>query len=78
LTLSIDDAVRTSLTNLALEKKLNDLFEAGDEAMRLSRRELWESFQDFGGPYAWLCLAGAISVRLKYVGFACRNCTACY
>jgi hypothetical protein len=52
LTLSIDDAVRTSLTNLALEKKLNDLFEAGNEAMRLSRCEFWESFQDFGGPYA--------------------------
>jgi hypothetical protein len=28
------------------------LFEAGNEAMRLSRREFWESFQDFGGPYA--------------------------
>lgn len=52
MTLSIDYAVRTSLTNLALEKKLNDLFEAGNEAMRLSRREFWESFQDFGGPYA--------------------------
>ncbi len=43
LTLFIDDAVRTSLTNLALEKKLNSLLEAGNEAMRVSRREFWES-----------------------------------
>jgi hypothetical protein len=43
LTLFIDDAVRTSLTNLALEKKLNALFEAGNEAMRLSRQEFWKS-----------------------------------
>ena len=43
LTLFIDDAVRTSLTNLALEKKLNDLFASGNEAMRLSRVKFWES-----------------------------------
>lgn len=43
LTLFIDDAVRTSLTNLALEKKLNDLFASGNEAMRLSREKFWES-----------------------------------
>jgi hypothetical protein len=42
LTLFIDDAVRTSLNNLGLEKKLNDLFSAGNEAMRLSRKEFWD------------------------------------
>ena len=42
LTLFIDDAVRTSLTNLGLEKKLNGLLEAGNEAMWLSRRQFWE------------------------------------
>ena len=50
LTLFIDDSVRISLTNLALEKKLNSLFEIGNEAMRLSRRRFWESMQRFGGP----------------------------
>ena len=51
LTLFIDDAMRASLTNLALEKKLNALFEAGNEAMRLSRRESWDSMREFGrGP----------------------------
>ena len=43
LSLFIDDAVRTSLTNLGLERKLNDLFSAGNEAMRLSRKQFWES-----------------------------------
>ena len=43
MTLFIDDAVRTSLTNLGLEKKLNDLFAAGNEAMRLSRKQFWDS-----------------------------------
>ena len=38
----IDDAVRTSLNNLGLEKKLNDLLSAGNEAMRLSRKQFWE------------------------------------
>ena len=42
LTLFIDDAVRTRLNNLGLEKKLNDLFSAGNEAMRLSRKQFWE------------------------------------
>ena len=42
LSLFIDDAVRTSLTNLGLERKLNDLFSAGNEAMRLSRKQFWE------------------------------------
>jgi hypothetical protein len=42
LTLFIDDAVRTSLTNLDLERKLNELFSAGNEAMRLSRKQFWD------------------------------------
>jgi hypothetical protein len=42
LSLFIDDAVRTSLTNLGLERKLNDLFAAGNEAMRLSRKQFWD------------------------------------
>jgi hypothetical protein len=42
LTLFIDDAVRTSVTNLGLEKKLNDLFSVGNDAMRLSRKQFWE------------------------------------
>jgi hypothetical protein len=42
LSLFIDDAVRTRLTNLALEKKLNDLLFAGNEAMRLSRKQFWD------------------------------------
>jgi hypothetical protein len=42
LSLFIDDAVRTRLTNLALEKKLNDLLGAGTEAMRLSRKQFWD------------------------------------
>ena len=48
LTLFIDDAVRTSLNNLGLEKKLNDLFSAGNEAMRLSRKQFWEGVGDDG------------------------------
>jgi hypothetical protein len=43
LTLFIDDAVHTSVTNLGLEKKLNDLFSVGNDAMRLSRKQFWES-----------------------------------
>jgi hypothetical protein len=31
-----------SLNNLGVEKKLNDLFSAGNEAMRLSRRQFWD------------------------------------
>lgn len=49
MTLFIDDAVRTSLTNLGLEKKLNDLFSAGNEAMRLSRKQFWDSVGDLEG-----------------------------
>ena len=46
MTLFIHDAVRTSLTNLGLEKKLNDLFSAGNAAMRLSRKQFWDSVGD--------------------------------
>lgn len=42
LSLFIDDAVHTSLTNLGLERKLNDLFTVGNEAMRLSRKQFWD------------------------------------
>jgi hypothetical protein len=49
MTLFIDDAVRTSLTNLGLEKKLNDLLSAGNEAMRLSRKQFWDSVGDLPG-----------------------------
>lgn len=45
LSLFIAEAARTSLTNLALEQKLNGLFEAGNEAMRLSRKEFWDGLQ---------------------------------
>jgi hypothetical protein len=44
LSLFIHDAA-ASLTNLALEQKLNGLFEAGNEAMWLSRKEFWDDFQ---------------------------------
>ncbi len=40
LTLFVDCAVRSSLTNLGLEK-LNDLLSAGNRAVRLSRKEFW-------------------------------------
>jgi len=46
LTLFIDDFVARSLTRMGLEKKLNELFAAGNEAMRLSRREFWDSVED--------------------------------
>ncbi len=42
LRLFIDDFVAASLTRLGLEKKLNDLFSAGNEAMQLSRKEFWD------------------------------------
>jgi hypothetical protein len=42
MSLFIDDAVRTRLTNLGLEKKFNDLLSAGNEAMRLSRKQFWD------------------------------------
>jgi hypothetical protein len=49
LTLFINDAVRTRLNNLGLEKKLNDLFSDGNEAMRLSRRQFWEDVGEGDG-----------------------------
>jgi hypothetical protein len=45
LSLFIHDAAPESLSNLALEQKLNSLFEAGNEAMWLSRKEFWDDFQ---------------------------------
>jgi len=44
LSLFIDDAAGTLLTSLALEKKINDLLAAGNEAMMLSRNEFWREF----------------------------------
>lgn len=41
LKLHIDDAVALTFTRLALENNLNDMFSAGNEAMRLSRNEFW-------------------------------------
>jgi hypothetical protein len=41
--LYIDDAVPLPLTELDLEYKLNDMISAGNEAMRLSRKEFWDS-----------------------------------
>jgi len=49
MSLFIDDAVRTRLTNLGLEKKLNDLLSAGNESMRLSRKRFWEGVGDERG-----------------------------
>jgi hypothetical protein len=49
LTLFIDDAVRTRLNNLGLEKKLNDLFSAGNDAMRLSRKAFWDGVGEMEG-----------------------------
>ena len=43
VSLFIHDAATTSLTNLALEQKVNNLLAAGSAAMRLSRNELWGS-----------------------------------
>jgi hypothetical protein len=41
LTLFIHDAAPTRLTNLALEQKLNGLFEATNEAVWQTRKEFW-------------------------------------
>ena len=46
LTLFINDFVARSLTRMSLENKLNELFSAGNEAMRLSRKEFWDSVED--------------------------------
>jgi len=48
LSLFIHDAVGSSLTNLGLEHKLNSLLEAGNEAMRLSRKEFWDGLEGLG------------------------------
>jgi hypothetical protein len=45
LTLIIDDAVRTSLTT-SFRKNVNDLLSAGNEPMRLSRKQFWESVDE--------------------------------
>ena len=45
LTLIIDDAVRTSLTT-SFRKNVNDLLSAGNEPMRLSRKQFWESMDE--------------------------------
>jgi hypothetical protein len=49
LTLFIDDAVRLRLNNLDLEKKLNDLFSAGNDAMRLSGKQFWDGVREMEG-----------------------------
>jgi hypothetical protein len=48
LTLFIDDAVRTSLTNLALESKINALLESGNKAVWHSRQQWRDSMREFG------------------------------
>jgi hypothetical protein len=50
LTLFIQDNVGQLLSNLDLEERLNRLFDAGNEAMRLSRDEFWATLDDFGVP----------------------------
>ena len=45
LSLFIHDAATASLTNLVLEQKLNGLFAAGNDAMRLARKEYWGDLQ---------------------------------
>ena len=49
LNLFVHDAATASLTNLALEQKLNSLFEAGNQAVWLSRKEFWDEFH--GNPH---------------------------
>jgi hypothetical protein len=48
LSLFVDDAAPHLLTNIALEEKINGLLEAGNEAMRLSRKEFWEQMGKWG------------------------------
>jgi hypothetical protein len=48
LELFIHDAARTTLTNLALETKLNAMLEAGNAAMRQSRDELLDGLEEQG------------------------------
>jgi hypothetical protein len=49
LTLFIDNFVARSLTRMGLENKLNELFTAGNEAMRLSRKEFWDRMAETEG-----------------------------
>jgi hypothetical protein len=46
LTLFIQDNVGQLLSNLDLEERLNSLFDAGNQAMRLSRDEFWATLDD--------------------------------
>jgi DNA-binding protein YbaB len=48
LALFIDDAVGTSLTNLALESKINALLAAGNEAVWQTRQQWRDSMREFG------------------------------
>jgi hypothetical protein len=50
LELFIHDAARTSLTNLALETKLNAMFEAGNAEMRRTRSEFLDGLEEDGLP----------------------------
>jgi hypothetical protein len=50
LSLFIHDAAPASLTNLALEQKINDLLKAGNETMLLSRKEFGSDMGPFAGP----------------------------
>src|SRR6185312_6249221 len=50
LTLFIQDNAGQLLSNLDLEERLNRLFDAGNQAMRLSREEFWATLDDFAPP----------------------------
>jgi hypothetical protein len=50
LTLFIQDNAGQRLSNLDLEERLNRLFDAGNQAMRLSRIEFWATLDDFAPP----------------------------
>lgn len=50
LTLFMQDNIGQLLSNIDLEDRLNRLFEAGNEAMWLSRREFWASLDDVAPP----------------------------
>jgi hypothetical protein len=43
--LFLHDAATSSLTNLALEQKINALLDAGYKAMMLSRNEFWDTLR---------------------------------
>jgi hypothetical protein len=50
LTLFIQENIGQLLSNLDLEERLNRLFDAGNQAMRLSREEFWATLDDFAPP----------------------------